>query len=646
MHTILERHASRPELAQALGFSVDVGNDERLVSSSTSPPEPQRRKSGSKVNTNPSHPWISDHVPRLSEYLDAYFSGRSTVEGLDASEDENEGPIGGNQQLRRFHGRSSGYSLASDAQRIASSYRTFPLIPLDGAHAREWPEDAFRDERHFRSLIALIPPPDLLRELLNVYFSHPPGTLHPFIHRPTLEAQIRGRLHERDYSTAKLVLMICAMSAFHLQDIRVCAMFRGVLTPGYQWFSAVEESWSLLHCRPVLAELQACVLAVMYCSHVIGNPALGWVYLGGAVRVAEDAGAHRRSSCPDEIWKRTFWAMLIQDRHLSSWLGRPPLILEEDVDLDLPIALPDEDGLQAGTVEVYRFLLPLSVMGGTALRTMYSVTGHHPAREAVLIAELDESARRWRSSLPPRLRWDPNIRDIVDFERSAGLHLFYYHLRILIYRPFSQIGSPGASDERSRRTCVALARECIRVITAKRQRGLVMSPQTIFPAVTCAVILLTMSWLPTTDRVLYPSLIEPGVVEDIQECLHVLILANKPWCRPYVGRYLAMLKDLASCAGIPIQGLENSVVSPHHATPVPLEAPWQPGVGTGPLRHSAASFLSNHPNVSSQPPQATPSGCVPRMNRSGTPYAMNDTSQVPRVRTPRHPPYPGHQSPP
>ena len=154
------------------------------------------------------------------------------------------------------------------------------------------------------------------------------ATTHPFIHRPTLELQIKNRLHERDRSQAQLVLMICALGSASTNDLRTHESVDGVATPGHQYFSIVQDSWSLPFSRPTLAELQTCVvsgyhrsaivcnvlttfeqLMAMYCTSIFGDAARGWIYLGTGVRIAEAMGAHRKSSCPDEIWKRTFWCV-------------------------------------------------------------------------------------------------------------------------------------------------------------------------------------------------------------------------------------------------------------------------------------------------------------------------------------------------
>lgn len=112
--------------------------------------------------------------------------------------------------------------------------------------------------------------------------------------------------------------------------------------------------------------------------------------------------------------------MLFLDRCLSTWLGRSCMILEEEyvsslfshpmscsqlsfsVDLDLPVLLPDEDQMQAASMELYNSFLPMAIMKSAASRVVYSVVRSPPAYEAMVITELEKSVQKWRASLPER----------------------------------------------------------------------------------------------------------------------------------------------------------------------------------------------------------------------------------------------------
>ena len=61
-----------------------------------------------------------------------------------------------------------------------------------------------------------------------------------------------------------------------------------------------------------------------------------WSVMCLALRKAMDLGAHRRKvyrdepNSDDELWKRSFWSLVVLDRILSANLGRPCGIAEEE----------------------------------------------------------------------------------------------------------------------------------------------------------------------------------------------------------------------------------------------------------------------------------------------------------------------------
>jgi hypothetical protein len=77
------------------------------------------------------------------------------------------------------------------------------------------------------------------------------------------------------------------------------------------------------------------------------TPQSCWSIVATGIRLAVEMGAHRRKmysgdpNLNDELWKRTFWVLVIFDRTFSATLGQPCTIQDEDFDLDLPVALDD-----------------------------------------------------------------------------------------------------------------------------------------------------------------------------------------------------------------------------------------------------------------------------------------------------------------
>src|ERR1700722_1589719 len=78
------------------------------------------------------------------------------------------------------------------------------------------------------------------------------------------------------------------------------------------------------------------------------------------------------------------------------------------------------------------------------------------------------------ASMPRELvRWDPNRENEVFFSQSVALYASYYHLQILIHRPFIPTPrNPSPLSFPSLAICTNAARSCSHVVDMHRKRGL------------------------------------------------------------------------------------------------------------------------------------------------------------------------------
>ena len=96
---------------------------------------------------------------------------------------------------------------------------------------------------------------------------------------------------------------------------------------------------------------------------------------------------------------------------------------------------------------------------------------------------------------PLAVRWDPHRENALHFNQSATLYATYYHLQILIHRPF--IPSPRKPSPLafpSLAICTNAARSCSHVVDACRRRGRLPLPQLQISAFTAGVVLLLNIW--------------------------------------------------------------------------------------------------------------------------------------------------------
>lgn len=84
-----------------------------------------------------------------------------------------------------------------------------------------------------------------------------------------------------------------------------------------------------------------------------------------------------------------------------------------------------------------------------------------------------------------QVRWDPNREDQMHFEQSAVLYSAYYHLHIMIHRPFiPSPRKPALLSFPSLTICTNAARSCSHVIHAYGKRSERVTPSVIVAAFT------------------------------------------------------------------------------------------------------------------------------------------------------------------
>jgi hypothetical protein len=215
----------------------------------------------------------------------------------------------------------------------------------------------------------------------------------------------------------------------------------------------------------------------------------------------QDVGRHRKrvygttDLAEAEQWRRTFWVLVVLDRLMSASFGRPCAIQEEDFDVDLPTEVDDEyweneDPEQAfkqppgkpSLISYFVCFIKLNQILAVALRTIYSINKSKiflgfvgPHWEQHIVAELDSALNEWIDTVPNHLKWDTtgqNFRELVWFLQSASLYSHYYHLQILVHRPFiPSPRKPSPLSFPSLAICTNAARSCVHVVDLQRRRA-------------------------------------------------------------------------------------------------------------------------------------------------------------------------------
>ncbi|THH16874.1 hypothetical protein EW146_g3841 [Bondarzewia mesenterica] len=465
-----------------------------------------------------------------------------------------------NPLQNRFFGKSSGVRLVKTALDLKSEYSGKELEKdafncLGSRRPEFWnlhPWERSNLESEPRNF--WFPEQDLLRSLVELYFDHI-NIFLGLLHRPTFEKALEEGLHLRDEGFGGLLLLVCANGSRFSHDRRV--LLEGTElwhSCGWKYFAQVQMVRKSLLSAPCLYDLQMYSLSVLFlqgCS----SPQACWTLVGVGIRLAQDVGAHRRKvygdklTIEDELWKRAFWLLVVLDRLMSSSLGRPCAIQEEDFDLDLPAECDDEYWTHPVPEQAFKqppgkpsimsyfiCFLKLNQILAFALRTIYSINKSKillgfvgQQWEQHIVAELDSALNKWVDSVPDHLRWDPTREHRIFFMQSASLYSTYYHLQILIHRPFiPSPRKPSPLSFPSLAICTNAARSCSHVADVQRRRapGVPVPHFQVMPAFTAGIVLLLSIWGVKRSGV---SIDPAKEMQDVYKCMQILKDAESRW---------------------------------------------------------------------------------------------------------------------
>lgn len=456
----------------------------------------------------------------------------------------------------RFFGKSSSAQFIEAAMKLKQEYsgntRAAPPF-LSWKRPEFWdskpPDQSIHAEVCHDSMY-VFPEDDLFRSLVDLYFARV-NILVPLLHRPTFDALIADKVHLEDQEFAQVVMLVCAVASRYSDDPRVLfdgqPQLRSWQSSGWKWVHQVVRTFRFPMTSSTLYGLQ---FICLFSQFMLGSSAasVGWTLAGIGLRLAQEAGIHQRQatgSTPNtvegELWKRAFWCLMFIDRVVSSHLGRPCALYDEETDVELPVecddqywipANPEQEAFkqpagQPSDISYFNSCLRLSRLLLTCLRTLYLMKKSKMCFGLLdqdwdrrVAAELDSSLDSWFDSVPKHLRWDPNQENSIRFNQSASLYILYFQLRILIHRPFiiSSSNSWAPIHMCSLVICLNAARSCSSVIDAQRIRGHIY-PISGFIAFNAGVVLLFNIWY---QRHFDHSFDASHDIDNVHKCMEAL----------------------------------------------------------------------------------------------------------------------------
>lgn len=133
--------------------------------------------------------------------------------------------------------------------------------------------------------------------------------------------------------------------------------------------------------------------------------------------------------------------------------------------------------------------------------------------------------RNWQCDIMTLVIWDPHRENLMHFGQSAALYTSYYHLQILIHRPFiPSPRKPSPLTFPSLAICTNAARSCSHVadLLVKRE-GVALAPLQV-PVFTSGVVLLLNIWGARKTGV---NVAPAQQMADVQKCMSLLSFLEK-----------------------------------------------------------------------------------------------------------------------
>ncbi|GAA5856299.1 hypothetical protein JCM9279_006413 [Rhodotorula babjevae] len=457
-------------------------------------------------------------------------------------------------QTERYVGRESGLHLVETVHAYVGA-----VPPTEAIDEPSLAEHLLSAE-HLRMELsaAPLPPPDLARRLVDEFFTQLGGTC-PFLHRLYFEDAIRNGLLQSDKSFLGLYYSVLAMGARFVDDPRLDASLGPAAeganelhhARGYSFFWASLSASRDPFCPASLWDLQAAVLQILWLTASTGF-VTAWTFIGFAVRRAVDVGAHREartrwtnSPMQDQLRKRAFHCLCLHDRFISSALGRPVAIADDDMDVAAPLDISDDElmaweratqlallrreppppapsttpgSIWVCVIEMHRIM-------GRALKLLYGLKRDKSQAQTIkAVAELDAALNQWIKMVPPHLAWNPARQNDAELGTSAWFMSTYFQTQILIHREFVSPARSRALGFSSLAICSNAARAMANVLDTLRQRNLFSKAWTWAPiaAVTSGLMLLLGVFANPAEPGAPRATLTPSAASDVKRCINAL----------------------------------------------------------------------------------------------------------------------------
>ncbi|KAI9852345.1 MAG: hypothetical protein M1838_001050 [Thelocarpon superellum] len=200
-----------------------------------------------------------------------------------------------------------------------------------------------------------------------------------------------------------------------------------------------------------LMSIQALV-GMAFMMQSTSDPHPPYVLTAAAARLAHAIGLHRRlnadfglSAAQTQDRRNVFWILYMLDKATSLRSGRPSVINDEDVGIDLP---SHEEGQEPNK---FRSMAILALLESRVYSRLYSARSRTRSRFERLkaVSQLDLELQKWRDALPMEIRPEREIRcSKQKYMPVVMMHFAYYNCLTAIHRMSVHSGAWTAEPDK------------------------------------------------------------------------------------------------------------------------------------------------------------------------------------------------------
>ncbi|KAL4897172.1 fungal-specific transcription factor domain-containing protein [Aspergillus ambiguus] len=409
-----------------------------------------------------------------------------------------------------YHGHTSGIIFirrlrkqlgASDIS--APTFRSRPQFLESPKSVSESPQDGQLVPTHD------LPPRDVARRLCHNGLEDG-CSLMRFVHEPSFYAMF-DRVYDatpeqytnEEHSFLPLLYIVMAVGCLFSDDgagTLDVSGYESAIGQGFQFFKAGRQLLEITDCRD-LTSLQAICFMVLFLQSS-AKLSTCYSYVGIALRSALRLGLHRSAVSANfnpleqELRKRVFWVVRKMDVYVSTLLGLPQMLSDDDIDQEYPLPIdgefitaegirpPPKDytALMAGAnahtrlsniiLKVVKYIYPVKNAQHRSKSDQRYVVSHSKIRE------IERDLQAWMEELPAALRPGTEVSPQLERLRQL-LRISYAHVQVVMYRPFLHYVSSGSQargvDRRSyacAAACVSVSRNIVHITTGMHKRAL------------------------------------------------------------------------------------------------------------------------------------------------------------------------------